>query len=118
MPQELLFPDDRKQIAHLVMEGDVETLMRTLRGKGWLHAATIEDLLSWSERKIRAVANASEGQVLSGQHGYKLTIECTPEELKAGTQWLRSQARAMIGRSLRIARVWHEAANSGAKSNP
>jgi hypothetical protein len=51
-------------------------------------------------------AEESEGQIISGQNGYKLTIETTVTEI-AETAWLKSQGQKMIRRWLAIQKVAH-----------
>jgi hypothetical protein len=94
---------------------EVELLLNILRGQSWMTAMhiTLESKyhigqqVRWSDRKIRAIANASEGQVISGQRGYRLTREATIEEVQHAAAWLRHQARAMRLRALEIDRVYH-----------
>lgn len=89
----------------------VAALTAVLRGRGWMTARQItgHEETDWDERTLRNVAAASQGTILSGQAGYKLTVECTPEEVHHATAWLRSQARLMTSRSLKIARTFHQA---------
>lgn len=92
---------------------DAELLCKNLAGRGWMKAQEIiAEFPMWKDRYIRRIAAESEGRILSGQNGYKLTIEATPEEVLHATNWMRSQAREMIRRSIRIARVFHRAATN------
>lgn len=97
---------------------DRDHLLWLLKGRGWMNAAQIVSLQdAWDDRYIRKLAELSEGQILSGQQGYKLTVDCTPEEVRHACNWLRAQAEKMTQRSLRIASVFHRAAtNQGAGS--
>ena len=89
---------------------EADRLCDALRGRGWITAkALATQNPDWDERHLRRLAELSDGRILSGQDGYKLTVECTPEELGHATAWLRAQALKMMNRSLRIAAVWHEA---------
>ncbi len=89
---------------------DVNALCLFLGKRGWTSAREIGLIApDWSERHIRLIAASSEGQIVSGQAGYKLTLNCTPEEMEHACKWLRSQAKEMTRRSLRIARVFHNA---------
>jgi hypothetical protein len=90
-----------------VAPDDVLALLGTLDQQGWLSAAEIGKRLLWSDRKIRAVANASEGQVISGQSGYKLTSQATIAEIQHAAGWLRHQAKEMTHRALEIDRVYY-----------
>lgn len=62
-----------------------------------------------TDRKIRAIANKTEGLVLSypGSPGYRLTREATIEEIQTATAKLRHQAGEMSHRALEIDRVYH-----------
>lgn len=81
---------------------DVERLIAKLSGKGWLNASTLKPLTGWNDRKIRAVANASNGRVISGQKGYRLTSEATRAEIDHACNWLRHQATEMQRRAQQI----------------
>jgi len=84
----------------------VDEMIAALRGKPW---QTSKDLGARSEkdkRILRAIAEESEGQIISGQKGYKLTSEATLEEISE-TAWLKSQGRKMIRRWIAIQRVAH-----------
>ncbi len=89
---------------------DVEKLIARLRGRSWITARTIKGETGWDERTIRQIASESAGQIVSGQKGYKLTLECTPEEERHARQWLTSQARVMTQRAIDISKVFHGAA--------
>ncbi len=60
---------------------------------------------------MRALASESRGRILSGQQGYKLTVECTPDEVAHATAWLKSQADLMRQRSIDISNIFHKAAH-------
>jgi hypothetical protein len=78
----------------------------------WHTAASIRDRMGLSDRSQRAVAEHSQGQIISGQQGYKLTRAATCEELDRAEAWLLSQARHMVDRArqIRLARNRREAA--------
>jgi hypothetical protein len=58
------------------------------------------------DRMLRIVAERSQGRIISGQYGYKLTKYATTEEIDHAERWLLSQGRKMIDRAreIRIAR--------------
>lgn len=92
---------------------DVAVLIDWLSGRGWVKARAITaEFPAWKERQIRELASASRGRILSGQAGYKLTLDCTPEEVARATAWLRSQADQMRQRSIDIANLFHRSAHS------
>lgn len=64
---------------------------------------------------LRAIAE-EKGQIISGQRGYKLTVEASLEEIR-DTDWLKSQGRKMIKRWVKIQRVAHPLI-AGAQRSP
>ena len=78
-------------------------LLSLLAGRRWVHARD----LGWSDRTLRMLAQVSQGQIISGQAGYCLIEEATPEEIRRAADWLRSQARQMLARSIAIRRRAH-----------
>ncbi len=86
---------------------DPTPLIKCLRGRGWITARQLYRLLGFNDRKVRAIAAASEGQIISGQLGYKLTLEATLEEVQHAEAWLHSQSKQMDQRALEIRRVYH-----------
>lgn len=103
-----------------VSSADIGLLLNILRAAGWIKAASIATDYRFlqhfpgmkpdaAERKIRAIASASGGQVLSypGSPGYKLTLEATIEEIQTGLNKLRHQAGEMDRRALELDRVYH-----------
>lgn len=85
----------------------VGELLDFLHERGWVSGREICASKQWTERLVRLLAAASVGQVLSGQRGYKLTREASPDELHHATAWLESQAKQMSERAGQIRRVWH-----------
>lgn len=93
-----------------VTPSEVAELISRLRGRDWQTARDLGAAKESDKRRLRAIAEASEGQIISGQKGYKLTLESTPEEVAGGTRWLRNQGQKMIQRSVDIQRIYHAAA--------
>jgi hypothetical protein len=85
----------------------VAELLDMLNERGWTPGRQIHEVKGWDERTIRLLAAASDGQIISGQKGYKLTREATPEELRHATAWLESQANQMSNRARAIRRCWY-----------
>jgi hypothetical protein len=81
-----------------------------LRDRGWVNARTIAADIKLNDRDARALAEASAGAILSGQQGYKLTSQATPDEVHHATAWLESQARKMAQRAQRIRQYFHRSA--------
>lgn len=83
---------------------DPSALIDFLSDRDWTLA---RDIPLANDRALRNLANASEGQIISGNRGYKLTRLATLEEISECTDRIRSQADRMIARSLEISRVYH-----------
>lgn len=91
----------------VVPSGEVDKLIAKLAGRGWQTAEQLGADTESKKRSLRAVAEESEGQIISGQRGYKLTIEATEAELDE-IDWLRSQGKKMVRRWAKTRRVWHQ----------
>ena len=85
-----------------------------LHGRGWVTSAQIESVKTWKDRDIRALAEASDGQIISGQKGYKLTLEATLEEIDQASGWYLSQAKKMTARAMKILSIKHGRQPQGA----
>jgi hypothetical protein len=83
---------------------DVAVLVGWLSGKGWQTGKALCARLGWSERKLRSVANLSDGEVLSwpGSKGYCLTVDADPEDVNHGIAAMRAQAGEMHRRARMI----------------
>ncbi len=92
---------------------EVEQLCGLLQGNGWMPGSLIRHTLPWSERKVRAVANAANGRVMSfpGSPGYRLTVEASSEERDEAVAKLLHQSGEMIDRAGAIGRVHRQSTN-------
>ena len=86
-----------------------EAFVAALAGKGWVTARQLRDATGIDDRVLRMCAEASEGRVISGQKGYKLTAEATPGEIHHACAWLLSQAQRMTDRARQIRVAQHRA---------
>jgi len=89
---------------------DVARMVNYLLIHGWQTARTIAQALNLGEgeagkRKCRAIANQSQGHIISGQFGYAATCAATKEDIRHACAWLRSQAREMEARAREIEAV-------------
>lgn len=84
----------------------VEALCDLLRGSGWQTAKALKRH-GYNDRTLRAIASASEGQIISGQKGYCLIAEATVEDVRHASAWLRHQGTLMIQRAAEIDRAMH-----------
>ncbi len=105
-PQLSLFDQIKKRETSAIPD-QLESLIRTLTGKGWMTRRQLEAQTSFSDRTLRALANSSAGQIISGQQGYRLTREATVDEIKHAANWLKHQAEEMTRRAIQIERVRH-----------
>lgn len=85
----------------------VDKVIALLRGKDWQTSKQLGCASETDKRILRAIADASEGQIISGQKGYKLTAEATLAEIDAAAGWLKHQGEEMIRRYTEIQRVRH-----------
>ena len=81
------------------------------RAEAWTTAKTITADLGISDRTIRALASASNGQILSGPGcpGYKHIRHSNPEEVQQVVARLRHQAHTMALRCADVLKSWHAA---------
>lgn len=82
----------------------------TCRGLGWFSAKDISKSFGWSLRKVRAVASAAEGKVVScpGGKGYKHKSACTPAEISEAVSRIRSQIKQMDRKARQIAGAYFD----------
>ncbi len=74
---------------------DLVEILESLHG--WI---TAKKLAPWlNERTLRAMANASEGRIITGQKGYKAARYATQEEIAHSAYWLEHQAKEMLQRA-------------------
>lgn len=93
--------------ATAVSNMDLEWMLGELRGKGWRHAADLGAATEATKRRLRAIAKASKGEIISGQLGYRLTREASQPEYLHARDWMNSQADEMKSRVVEIDLVWH-----------
>jgi hypothetical protein len=90
--------------------GDVERLLTWLSARPGFHtAATISAALDLSDRKVRQLAESSDGLIVSGpgSPGYCHLYHCPAEKIHHITATQLSQAKLMIRRALRTRRRAH-----------
>jgi hypothetical protein len=98
-----------------VSEAEIAAMCGFLSGRGWLRAAEIEAATGIGDRKMRVIAEHSDGRILSGQGGYRLFDRTTPvEEADRAASWLESQGRKMLLRGASIRRRLHRYARDRA----
>jgi hypothetical protein len=90
-----------------IRRDQVAKVVELLRGRDWQTSKDLGCATEADKRILRAIAEASEGQIISGQNGYKLTIEATLPEIDAAAAWLKHQGEQMIRRYTEIQRVRH-----------
>lgn len=85
--------------------GEVEILTAYLKNHPGFHTAKqLSAALSYPDRKIRQLAEQSDGLIISGpgSPGYCHLHHCDPDTIGHIADTLRSQARNMLRRSIRI----------------
>ena len=91
-----------------VTTNEVETLVSYLDiCTGWKTAKELAKVTGHSDRKLRALANASEGRIVTGQRGYMAASNATSDEISHAANWLEHQAREMIRRATAIRNMAH-----------
>lgn len=80
-----------------------------LNNPGFHTARQLTVFLDLSDRKIRQLAEASAGQIVSGpgSPGYCHLHHCPTEKLAHIADTLRSQARSMLRRSILLRKLAH-----------
>lgn len=73
-------------------------LVNALRMGQWVHREDLARRLGVSVRQIRDAAHESNGEIVSGQEGLKLTIFCTPLEVLDAEARMASQIHQMTER--------------------
>jgi hypothetical protein len=90
--------------------GEVEALLAYLKSHPGFHTAKQLALaLHLTDRQIRQLAEQSDGSIVSGpgSPGYCHISHCDPDTIGHIAETLRSQARRMIARSIRIRKRAH-----------
>lgn len=90
--------------------GDVERLLAHLSANPGFHTAKVlAAALGLTDRQIRNLAELSDGLIVSGpgSPGYCHLYHCDPETIGHIADTLRSQARRMLQRSIRIRKRAH-----------
>lgn len=97
--------DEQTSLRPAPSRTEIDDFVKILSGIGWVKCSYLRRnyYQDMSDRKIRAMAAGSEGRVISGQHGYRLTTEATDEECQHAVKWLQSQATEMSRRAKMIA---------------
>jgi len=93
--------------APTVSQAEVDVLASILDGRGWLTARELT-VRGYDDRHLRAIAEASAGRIISGQRGYALMSDCTPDEIDHAASWLESQAKKMLRRAAAIRARFHK----------
>lgn len=82
----------------------LDRFLEALSDGRWHKAGGLAVQLRISDRVLRKCADLSQGRVISGQEGYKLTRFATADEADHAERWLLSQARKMTERATEIRR--------------
>jgi hypothetical protein len=95
--------------APVVTSEQVELVADYLRGKAWVKGAVIGAALKINERRLRAIAEFSDGRIISGPGcpGYRLFTGEALEAADFAASCLESQGKRMIHRAITIRRRFH-----------
>jgi hypothetical protein len=89
-------------------EEDVATLLAELQGRRWVIKSRLVIMLDWTERRVQAAKEASNGQIIaSSQRGYCRAAEATREEHLAAIHEMRNRIRTMAGNYVKELRHFH-----------
>ena len=91
--------------SHRVRIEKLPLVIARLTGLGWRTAADLRVETGFCDRTLRACAQASDGRILSGQRGYCLIEEATPDEIARAANWLISQGKQMVRRGIATRRL-------------
>lgn len=96
---------------------EVEAVCAFLVGKDWIKARQIEEEIEIDDRRMRVIAERSDGRILSSHKGYRLFDPSTSiEEAERAANRLISQGKKMIQRGVAIRRRFHRFAKPKAAS--
>jgi hypothetical protein len=95
--------------APVVTEAEVDALCAHLDGRGWQTAKQLEQALGLDDRKLRAIAEHSDGRVLSGpgSPGYRLFTREALADADRCAALHESQAKRQLQRAAAIRRRFH-----------
>lgn len=79
--------------------------LEALSNGGWHKGRELCAALQTDERTLRQAAADSDGAVISGQLGYRLTAHATTQEIDRAENFYRSQARHMLRRAIQVRRA-------------
>lgn len=76
----------------------LEMMRARLQMSGRVFARELERLFKWDDRMCREIANASRGEIISGNWGYALNRETEEAEYQKSRHRLRGMALDMLRR--------------------
>lgn len=91
---------------------EIEWMVTVLTRANWMSSESIlsqafKDCTETNKRKLRYLANHSEGRIAGGQRGYKLVVDMTADEFNHWRNAMASQAREMQTRVLQADKVFY-----------
>jgi hypothetical protein len=94
---------------------DGSYLAETLQGRGWVLARDLVPLTGLTDRQLRAEAEVSGGEIITGNKGYCLLSEVSTEDAAHSARRLISQGKKMIRRGITQMNRMHALAAGGVK---
>ena len=110
MTQTNFFNPSHSTLPDGITTADQADLRSLVMSRDWQTREQLATALGWPVRKVRAVAQSLGGQIIRCQAGYKLTADCTRDDLPLMTQAADasgSQARIQLAYELDIRRSIH-----------
>lgn len=101
-PQQSSLAFDWPSPAPKVTNGQIGLICIWLHGQGWQTARWLTSRTGLNDRTLRAIAEASGGEILGSVRGYKLLSEATSSEINHCIAALKSQGEKMIARAKAI----------------
>lgn len=100
---------DLRSPAPLVTAEQVDLVVSFVRGKIWVRGAEICAALAIDDRRLRAIAEFSDGRIISGPGcpGYRLFTGDALADADLAASRLESQGKRMIHRAIAIRRRFH-----------
>jgi hypothetical protein len=114
---QLILPFTRSSRRELAASGGLEKIIAILSAaRDWLSASEICRAIGLpdtehNKRWLRLLAENSDGQIISGQLGYRLTAQASQDEIRTAAAWLEHQAARMSQRARAIRRRAHMSLN-------
>lgn len=89
------------------MKHDLDLMYDVLSDGRWRKGPSIGLMMGCSPRQVAFLANQSNGAIIGGHKGYRLTMKATLEEVNHSVNIALSRGKETIERGLAIRRYYH-----------